>query len=420
MCLSLIGPDNHQKWVANIHLFFRYAKVFANFVFPYNKTVMDPLFDYDKPASGRNFIGRKNDVNYLSNMLFAGDSVALYGEPHDGRRSLVNQTLTFLQMSGKGLGTVTVDLMSARTNEDVLSRYLTEVLRFFAPSLDEVMDIYGTYFEDMPLTFDGEAYMSETPYIIFDGRADGALCRRIISIPYELAERHDMHIAIIFKSFQNANADSEAHVLLKAFEAVLAARKGRCSMVFMGGRMNAMKEIFEVRRYFWKDVVIYPLGEVTENEAGDYVLRCFQSKGKVIDRNLIHGCVKTLRVNMWYVNIFFSILDYVSIGYANDRSLAETWGLIMSMFRGKFVSQMADLTDFQIRLLKAVIDGETRLGSVAVVENYKLNSSANVKRLKYALIKKEVLWFDEKDVPHIQDVLFELWLRKEYFSSYIL
>lgn len=63
----------------------------------------------------------------------------------------------------------------------------------------------------------------------------------------------------------------------------------------------------------------------------------------------------------------------------------------------------------------AVIDGETHLCSAAVIERYGLNSSANVERLKEALARKEIVWFDDSDVPHIEDVLFELWLRKEYF-----
>ena len=50
------------------------------------------------------------------------------------------------------------------------------------------------------------------------------------------------------------------------------------------------------------------------------------------------------------------------------------------------------------------------------VLRYHLNSSANVRRVKDALKKKEVLTFNEKDEPVILDPLMEYWLNKYYFE----
>ena len=46
-----------------------------------------------------------------------------------------------------------------------------------------------------------------------------------------------------------------------------------------------------------------------------------------------------------------------------------------------------------------------------------MNSSANVKRLKEALMKKEIIYFDTNDEPVITDPLFEYWVRKYYFGE---
>lgn len=78
---------------------------------------------------------------------------------------------------------------------------------------------------------------------------------------------------------------------------------------------------------------------------------------------------------------------------------------------------MSDLTAFQERFLKAVLDGNVKFSTAEVIAKYRLNSSANVKRLRDALMKKEVVRFNEKDEPEIMDPLFEYWLRKEYFKT---
>ena len=77
---------------------------------------------------------------------------------------------------------------------------------------------------------------------------------------------------------------------------------------------------------------------------------------------------------------------------------------------------MEDLTTHQISLLKAIVDGVVRFSSADVIRKYGLNSSANVKRVKDALTKKEVLVFDENDAPQIIDPLFEYWVRNYYFE----
>ena len=123
------------------------------------------------------------------------------------------------------------------------------------------------------------------------------------------------------------------------------------------------------------------------------------------------GINSTLRQNH-----LFSIIDGVARGYVGRDAVPEGIDILLSIHGGRFYSQICSLTDFQLSLLRAVIDGETQLSSSRVIGLYSLNSAANVKRLKDALIKKEILWFDDEDVPHIQDPLFEYWLRKVYFE----
>ena len=96
--------------------------------------------------------------------------------------------------------------------------------------------------------------------------------------------------------------------------------------------------------------------------------------------------------------------------------MTDALGVILSIHEPKFISILDSLTDFQISLLKAVLEGVKKFSATDIIEKYSLNSSANVKRLKDALKKKEVITFDENDEPVVLDPLFEYWARKYYFS----
>ena len=94
----------------------------------------------------------------------------------------------------------------------------------------------------------------------------------------------------------------------------------------------------------------------------------------------------------------------------------EALKVIISIHEPRFISLVNDLTDHQLSFMKAVLDGVVKFSSSDVIERYHLNSSANVRRVKDALKKKEVLTFNEKDEPVIFDPLFEYWIRKHYFE----
>ena len=89
---------------------------------------------------------------------------------------------------------------------------------------------------------------------------------------------------------------------------------------------------------------------------------------------------------------------------------------MISIHEPKFRTMVNDLTDHQLSLMRAILDGVIRFSTSEVIEKYSLNSSANVRRVKDALKKKEIITFNEKDEPVILDPLFEYWIGKYYFG----
>ena len=89
---------------------------------------------------------------------------------------------------------------------------------------------------------------------------------------------------------------------------------------------------------------------------------------------------------------------------------------LIAMHEPRFMAVMNGLTNFQVWLLRAILDGETKFSSSDVIARYGLNSSANVGRLKDALAKKEIVSFLPDGGAAILDPLFEYWVRKYFFG----
>ena len=381
---------------------------------------METPFVYNKYVTGKNFIGRRSDSTVLSNLLSAGENVTIYEPPKSGKMSLVEQTLFNMRIQGKHFLVAEVNLLDVRSCDVLLRRWGDAVIRCFATTPSEYADIVGTRLEGTHFVFDNEVYSQKDEILSTNWEVDENDIKAILTLPYRLAQGGDSQLFVLVDEFQNIEFCPEGERIFKILESVFRETRDSglnrsCSMILCGSRVNAMKEIFEHRKFFWRQVEHLPLQKVDEKEIIDHIIKGFLSSGKVIDRNLLFGVCKLFDNNLWYINHFTSICDSLSKGYIMEPVLLDALDMLMSIHEPRFIATMDDLTTFQVNLLRAVVEGHTKFSSSEVISRYGLNSSANVRRLKDALCKKEILTFDDKDEPQILDPLFRYWVMKKYF-----
>jgi uncharacterized protein len=381
---------------------------------------METPFIYNKYVTGKNFIGRRSDSTVLSNLLSAGENVSIYEPPKSGKMSLVEQTLFNMRIQGKHFLVAEIDLLDVRSCEAFLRRWGNAVIRCYATTPSEYSDIVKTHLEGTHFVFDEEVYSQTDEILSTNWDVDEDDVKAILTLSYKLAQDSDSQLFVLVEEFQNLELVPEGERIFKILETVFREVKSsglnrKCSMILTGSRVNAMKEIFEHHKFFYRQVEHLPLQKVDEKEIIDHIIKGFLSSGKVIDRNLLFGVCKLFDNNLWYINHFTSICDSLSKGYIMEPVLLDALDMLMSIHEPRFAAMMSDLTTFQINLLRAVVDGHTKFSSAEMISLYGLSSSANVRRLKDALCKKEIITFDDKEEPVIMDPLFKYWVMKKYF-----
>lgn len=377
---------------------------------------MDKPFVYDKYVTGRGFVGRKMDCNILGNLLESGEHVVMYEPPKSGKMSVIQQTLFNMRSKGRQFLVIHVNMFNVRNLRDFLIKFGTSVIRPVFSTADEYMDVVSRYLSDTGFVFDPERFAAFDEVVSITGEPSATDVEMMMRLPFRLAAEKGYPYYIIMEEFQNIMNDRNAEMALKVMEKVLADKDGSASLIFTGSRVNAMKYIFAEKKFFYRQVEYLPLQKVDDSEISDHIVRGFQIGGKVVERELVQGVCDLFRGQMWYLNHFTSICDNLTKGYINDGILMQALKSLLSIHEPRFTSIVDDLTDHQLSLLRAVLDGVTRLSASDVIDKYGLNSSANVRRVKDALKKKEVLTFNEKDEPVVLDPLFEYWLAKHYFG----
>lgn len=379
---------------------------------------METNFPYAQYVTGRNFVGRRSDVTLLGNLLTQGEHVVLSEPPKTGKTSLIQQTLYSLRVKGVTFTVGQFSALNIRTPQDFVLRLGSTLLRMAGTTPAEFADLSRRFLEGTHFVFDPVAYEAEGRVLSLTWDLEAADVAAILSLPFRLAQERGDRIILIIDEFQCLTALDDPDAILRPLSNSLKENRDnrRFSYVFAGSGVNAMKTIFRGSLLFHRLVERVKLSPVDEIEMADHIYRGFTSAGKVVEKELLQGACRLFRGHLWYINHFASICDGMTRGYLMEPGLVDALASLISVHEPRFVDMMSGLTTHQVNLLKATVEGVTRFSSADVIRQYGLNSSANVKRVKDALMKKEVLEFDEDDKPTIIDPLFEYWVKKYYFE----
>ena len=379
---------------------------------------MASAFIYDKYVTGKNFVGRRMECTILSNLLEAGENVYIYGKPESGKMSLVQQSLFNMRLAGKMFMVGQLDLFNVRRVDDFLLRFGDAVIRACASVPEEYAGIVAEHLSGTHFVFDPARFSSCGEVVSLNWEMDRNDISSMLSLPMKVSQGRNMPFYMVISEFQNLMMADDFENLFKVMEEVMAGKSGenKSSFILLGSQVNAMKLIFEEKKWFWRLINPVQLQNVEDREIIEHVVKGFASGGKVIERELILGACRLFRSDMWRINHFFAICDSMSKGYINEGILMDALRAMIALNEPHFKWIINDLTDHQLSLVRATLDGVKRFSASDVIEKYSLNSSANVRRVKDALKKKEVLTFDEKDEPVILDPLLEYWLNKYYFE----
>ena len=382
---------------------------------------MDTPFIYNEYVTDKNFIGRGTERKILANLIKAGEHVSIYEPPKSGKMSLLMQVFNDLRNERTQFVVAMVDMLNVRTLEQFLIKFGTSVIRLAASTPDDYASIVENYLDGTHFVFDRVRFISSNEVLSLNWQPDANDIARLMELPQKLASDKGVRFVVVLNEFQNLMNADEYETVFKIMETQMKERDRKAPyhavFVMMGGMVNAMKLIFEEKRYFYRQVNHLALSKVDNKEIIEYVVKGFLSgMGKSFDRNLAMGACELFDSNLWYINHLAATCDALSKGFVTEAMMTDALNSMISVHQIRFISTVNDLTDHQLSLLKAVLDGVVKFSSSEVIEKYHLNSSANVRRVKDALKKKEVITFNEKDEPVVLDPLFEYWLRRTYFE----
>jgi len=380
---------------------------------------MDTPFIYDKYVTGKNFIGRRKECAAMANLLAANENLVLISPPKSGTMSAIQQTFFNMKMTGKHFTTCCVNLFNVRSLSSLLLKFGNTVIRSLATTADEYEYIVETHLAGTHFVFDQERFCDYDEAVSLNWDADENDIFFMLRLPARIAAARGMKIYLVLDEFQTIGDLADCNQILRSFKEVLSERRNDgtgCNFVITGSCYNAMRAIFHRSPMFRGVIEEFSIPAADESEIADFIVRGLLQGGKVIEKDAAMRVAHMFEGNLWYINHFVSICDSLTKGYITNAIMMDALNSLVAVHDVRFRMAMNNLTWHQISFLQAMIEGVTRFTAAEVIRKYSLNSSANVVRVKEALMKKELITFNDNDEASFLDPLFRYWLVNFYFA----
>jgi len=375
---------------------------------------VDSPFIFTQPVVGDNFVGRKNELDWLSSNLSNGQHTVLIAPPLFGKRSLVTNALIQARRQ-QFLQSCIVSLFNVRNEFAFYTTLANTLLKAVCTTSDE-WTIAAQQFlpETQPLLNINEAAQNSVS-LIFDKAAVIAHVDELLILPERLTEWKNKRIVVCIHDFQLIDQFDDSNIFQKKL--CTAWKEHRLvSYLLCGSRKNAAIAMFAEKKPFHKFGDVIQLERLDEKMSVDYMIKSFSKSGRVISKEFAEQLYRKVSGYPYYVQLLAHICWLNTKGFVMDSVVSKSVEDIYDYNERIFRWITDGLSNSQLNYLHAVIDNVMRFSSSENLQRYELHSSANIARVREALEKKEILSFDRYNMPTFIDPVFELWYRHRYLN----
>ncbi|MGE0092422.1 MAG: hypothetical protein AB7S40_07705 [Bacteroidales bacterium] len=379
---------------------------------------MDTPFVYNKYVTGNEFISRQSELTLLTNMVRLKQHVLIYEPPKSGKKSLVQQGLIQLRKEGHDFTVCNINLFNVRTKKQLLQKYVNALLGTFSNTPAESLQMQKEMLPDMEKYFGNVPEMKKS-LDMSNPETDtrqipAAMTRQILNLPELLAKRFNTNPIIYIEEFQELLLQDNPHGILTEMESTLKEHQ-QTTYIITGSMVNSMKEIFEEKKYFYNFAERIKLGPLDNKSLAEFYHKSFMKTGRVVSRELSTAMYNLTDGHPWYAQQLGDISYGLTRGYLTEQVLKQSFLSLLELHSYRYQLITSRLSRFQINFLKAIMDNVEQLSAAETISYYGFNSSANVKRLKDAVKRKEILT-EENGQWVFLDPLFKTWLKEVYFE----
>ena len=375
------------------------------------KISMEKPFVFGVATSGDNFTDREKETQRLLLNFTHGVNTILISPRRWGKTSLVKKVAQLAQTKTRKI--VYLDIFSCRTESEFYRLFATSVLKQTSSKWDEWVENTKQFLAHInPKISIGTDPMNDFS-ISFEYSMQDNAGNDILQLPEKIAIEKGIQIVICIDEFQQISDFEDSKTFQKKLRTVWQLQQ-HVSYCLFGSKKHLMNELFEKKNLpFYKFGAAIYLTKIETKYWIEYICKRFENTGKHISPELAKEICRLVDNHSSYVQQLAWLLWIRTTDIATEEQLTHALEDLLDQNNILFQSETENLSAYQMNFLKAVIDGiHSKFSSKEIILKYNLGTSANIVRLKSALLQKELIETDGKEII-LADPVFGVWFKKE-------
>ena len=368
-------------------------------------------FIFGVATSGENFTDRKNETARLLTNFRHGVNTVLISPRRWGKTSLVQKVAALAQSDD--LRVVYLDIFSCRSDKEFYDAFASAVLRQTSSKWKEWVENAKSFLSRIrpKISFGSDSVAEFSVSLEMDPQSDDVA--EILQLPEKIAQEKGVKIVVCIDEFQQIAEFKDSKTFQKRLRTVWQLQKN-VSYCLFGSKKHLMNELFEKKSLpFYKFGDAIYLQRIPATDWVDYICERFKATGKTISPELAERVCVAVECHSSYVQQLAWLIWVNTDKIATEKDFEEAYRDILAQNTPLFEKLTENLSSYQMNFLRAIIDGVRKeFSAQEVVQKYKLGSSANVAIVKRALVKKEIVEIEKREVI-ISDPLLKVWLKQE-------
>lgn len=375
---------------------------------------MKTPFIYGKLAIGENFTNRKEELKKLKQNFLSGTNTILISPRRWGKSSLVLKAANEVIQQDRSIKVVLIDLFNIR-NEEEFYRVLAEhIMSAISGKLEDVMANVKKFLQQwvpkISLSPDSQQEFS----LSFDWQELKKNPEEILNLAENIAIARGLNIIVCLDEFQNIGYFEDPLAFQKKLRASWQHHQ-HVSYCLYGSKRHMLMEVFASPSMpFYKFGDLMFLTKISIEYWKIFIISRFAETGKEISGEQAGKIATLVDFHPYYVQQLAQACWLRTDKKVNDSIIDQAMETLILQLSMLFQNITETLSNSQINYLKALLKGVSRFSSKQNIDKYHLGTSANVVRVKKALINKEII-DDQPGKITILDPVYAAWLKLYYF-----
>ncbi|MBQ8572027.1 MAG: ATP-binding protein [Ruminococcus sp.] len=328
-----------------------------------------------------------------------------------GKTSLVQKACSLAETDK--LKIVYLDIFSCRSERDFYDAFASAVLKQTSSRWDEWVENTKLFLsrKSPKISFGTDPMTEFSVSLELNPKNDDIT--DILQLPEKIAQEKGCKIVICIDEFQQIAEFDNSKIFQKKLRTVWQLQKN-VSYCLFGSKKHLMNELFEKKSLpFYKFGDAIYLQKIPTTDWINYICERFEATGKSISPELAEKICDTVENHSSYVQQLAWLVWVNTEKTATLKEYNAAYKDVLDQNTPLFEKQTENLSFYHLNFLRAVINGVSKEFSTQEnIQKYKLGSSANVAAIKRALIKKELIETEKREVT-ISDPLLKIWLQRE-------